>query len=143
MTFIAYVAAFVAVLGAFTYLCVPKSWHKGIATAVFVMLAGGAFALSFETAGQPKPLEIEWRQMASLPIIGFVPNQEKRLVYLWVMRDGVPVSYAYPWSEGVESMQDAWRAREQSGDEFYLVDDPSEIAEVRRPPPQAPKEFEP
>ena len=144
MNYIIYAFFFVAALGVFTYFCLPKGWHRGLSTLLFICLAGGVFALSFETAGQPKPLQIEWRKMAELPVVGFLPNQEEQVVYLWVMRDGVPVSYAYPWPSDsqVEGLQDAWRQRGDSGDEFYLVDSTSQIAEVKRPPQLPPKDFE-
>lgn len=141
MNFIVQVFAFVALLGAFTYLAVPKSWHRGIATVLFIAMAGGAFALSFEAAGQPKPIEIEWRQMATLPVVAFVPDEESKTVYLWIIRDGVPVAYAYPWpsDQRVEEMQDAWRNKDQTGDEFYIVDDKDKIAERRAPEQMPPK----
>ncbi len=135
-----YVAAFVAALGAFTYFIIPKGRYRSLGTVVFILLAGGAFALSFEASGQPKPIEIEWRKMSGARVIGFVPNEADKVIYLWVMRDGVPISYSRPWTEDVEEMQDEWRNREESGNEFYLPDDESEIAEIRREPQPPPKE---
>ncbi len=113
--FIAFVAGFVTLLGIFTYLCIPKGWHKGISTLVFVLLASGTFALAFESAGQPKPMAMEWRNMSSLPVVGFIKNEEAKVIYFWVMRDGVPVTYAYPWNgdESVQQIEDQWRARGQ------------------------------
>ena len=140
MNFIVYVAAFITALGLFVYLCIPQGRFKTTATLTFIGMASGAFWLAFETAGQPKPYEIEWRNMTGERVIGFVPNEEAKVIYLWVMRDGVPVSYARDWTEGVEEMQDAWERREDSGDEFYIVGDASEIAEVRREPQPPPKE---
>ena len=140
MNFIALIAVFVTALGLFTYLCIPKGRYRVTGTLVFVGLASSAFAMSFETAGQPKPLNTEWRDMMGERVIGFVPNEEAKIIYLWVMRDGVPISYVRPWSEGVEEMQDAWKQREDSGDEFYLVDDDSQIAEVKREPQPPVKE---
>lgn len=127
-TFLAYIAAFVTVLGIFTYLCTPKSWRKGAATLVFVVLSAGTFALAFESAGQPKPVAIEWRSMSNLPVIGFAKDENAEVIYFWVMRDGSPVTYAYPWSgEQAEEAEDLWRARGQlqgmflNGDEEALV----------------------
>ena len=144
MTFIAYVVAFVAILGAFTYFCIPRGSYRGAGTAVFVILAGGAFSLSFEAAGQPKPLEIEWRQMSQLRVVGFFPNEEKQLVYLWVIRDGIPTSYAFPWpNDGdVEQLQDKWRKRGETGDEFFLADGAGDIADVKPEPQMPPKDLE-
>jgi len=137
-----YVAAFVAALGAFTYFIIPKGRYKVLGTGVFVLLASGAFAMSFESVGQPKPIEIEWRKMTGARVVGFYPNEEAQVIYLWVMRDGVPISYARPWPEDAEEMQDAWRKRQDTGDEFFLADDESKTAEVRREPQPPPKDME-
>ncbi len=145
MDFIAQVFAFVALLGVFTYFVIPKGWHRGLATLLFVAMVGGAFAMSFEAAGQPKPVEIEWRKMTELPVVAFVPDEATHTVYLWIIRDGVPVSYAYPWpsNKRVEELQDAWRQKDDTGDEFYIVDDGSKIAEMRTQPALPPKEVTP
>jgi hypothetical protein len=135
--FIVYVFGFVAALGAFTYFCIPRGIYRTISTAVFVGLAGAAFAFAFEAAGQPKPVEIEWRNMEGSRIVGFVADEEAKTIYLWVMRGGVPVGYAQPWSERAEEMQDAWRKRRDTGEEFYISGGQSDIAEVR-PEPQPP-----
>lgn len=140
MTFTYYVAGFVAALGAFTYFFIPRGRYRGAATLVFVLLGGGVFALSFESVGQPKPIEIEWRKLSGARVIGFLPNEADKIIYLWVMLDGVPVSYARPWTPDVEAMQDAWRRRKDTGDEFYLADDDSKVAEVKREPQPPVKE---
>jgi hypothetical protein len=139
MTFTYYVAAFVAALGAFTYFCIPKGRYKVAGTLAFVFLGTGAFALSFESVGQPKPIEIEWRKMTGERVIGFHPSEDEQLIYLWVMVDGVPISYARPWTPDAEKMQDEWRKRRDTGDEFYLSDDDEKVAEVRREPQPPPK----
>lgn len=138
--YIAYVAAFVLALGAFTYLCVPKSWNRGVSTLVFIVLACGAFGVSFEAAGQPKPIAMEWRDLTNLPIVGFAKNEDAKVIYFWVMRDGVPVSYAYPWSEKAEELEDMWRARGQFTGMSLTGDD--EEAVVRGEPNLPPKDIE-
>jgi hypothetical protein len=137
-----YVAAFVAALGAFTYFIIPKGRYRGLGTLVFICLASGAFAMSFESVGQPKPMEIEWRKMSGSRVIGFWPNEEDKVIYLWVMRDGVPIAYKRPWPEDAEEMQDAWRKRRDTGDEFFLGDDDTKTAVVRREPQPQPKNME-
>ena len=134
-----YVAAFVAALGAVTYFCIPKGRYRGVGTLVFIGLASAAFAMSFESVGQPKPIEIEWREMSGSRILGFHPNEEKQVIYLWVMRDGVPISYERPWPEDAEEMQDAWRKRRDTGDEFFMGDDDTTTAVVKREPQPPPK----
>lgn len=138
MEFQAYIIAFVAALGAFTYLCAPKSWHRGAATLVFIGLSGSAFALAFESAGQPKPVTTEWRDMTNLPVIGFLKNEEAKVIYYWVVRDGVPVSYVYPWPKDAEGLEDMWRARGQFEGLFLTNGD--EEAVVRPEPNLPPKE---
>lgn len=140
MQFIAYVAAFVTALGAFTYLCVPKSWHKGASTLVFIVLACGAFGVAFESAGQPKPVSMEWRDLTNLPVVGFAKNEDAKVIYFWVLRDGIPVSYAYPWSDNTQGLEDLWRARGQYDGMFLTGND--EEAVVRPEDNLPPKDVE-
>ena len=74
-----------------------------------------------------------------------MPDEPHKVLYLWVMRDGVPVSYVYPWpSDGqVEKLQDEWRKKEETGYNFYLSDDRQTVAEYRQRKPLPPKEETP
>lgn len=131
-----------AALGMLTYVCMPRASHRGLATVTFVVLAAGTFLFGFETLGQPKPAGLEWREMAKMRVAGIFWNEEMRRVYIWVIRDGVPVSYVYPWPEDqkrVDAVQDRWRRRGETGEEFYLADDRDDIADIEPPPPPPPK----
>lgn len=138
MNFFVYVVVFVLALAAFTYFYVPKGARGGTGTAIFILLAAGAFWLSFEAAGQPKPSMIEWRDVSGLSVIGFLKNEKDGVIYYWVLRDGVPVGYTFPWSDNVQSIEDAWRARGQF--DGMIMGEDEETAIVRPEPQLPPKE---
>lgn len=136
--------AFAAILamGALTWLCLPGTRHKLLATFAFITLTALAFVAVIESAGQPRPLLLEWRDLDGAPLIGFTWNEQKREVYVWIMRDGSPVAYALPWPADQRAMgelQDRWRRKGASGEEFEFTAD-GDIARVTKPEPMPPKE---
>jgi len=77
--------------------------------AVFVLIAFGGFV---ETLGKPRPIEVEWRDMAGMEIISF-RLVEPEAIYLWV--DGMPpIAYRLPWSK--EEAQQLHEASMEAGD---------------------------
>lgn len=142
------VLAFIALiwLGALTYLCIPSSRWRIVATAVYASLAVGIFGLGVETMGTVKPIDLEWRQVVGLPIVGLAVNERERRVYIWAMRGPEPVAYAIPWPAGgadaVADIMGRWGDREQSGEAFFMTDNADEVAEVATPAPLPPKESE-
>lgn len=140
------ILAFAAILamGVLTWLCLPGTRHKSWAVLAFMVLAVMAFVAVIESAGQPRPYALEWRDLNSAPLIGFTWNEGKREVYVWLMRDGMPVAYALPWPKDGQKMgqlQDRWRRKGTTGEEFEFTAD-GDIARVNPPEPMLPKEPE-
>ena len=140
------VLALIAViwLGALTYLCIPSSRWRIVATAVYASLAAGIFGLGIETMGTVKPLALEWRQVVGLPIVGIAVNEPERRVYIWAMRGSEPVAYAIPWPAGgadaVADIIGRWSDREQTGEAFFMTDNADDVADVEAPPALPPKD---
>lgn len=138
---------FVSGLGILTYLCLPKSEFRMIATLTFLTMTVGTFVAGIETLGLPKPISLEWREFQGDDVAGMIWDEENRLVYVWAMRGSKPVSYAFPWPENPEEaddMQDRWRNREESGDRIVLSGseggEDGDIAEVLPEEPNPPKD---
>ncbi len=129
-------------LGTLTYFCLGRSRFPVIATAIFAILTGGAFATVIESAGQPKPLALEWRNVLDAPLVGLSWDEGRRLVWVWIMRDSQPVAYQLPWPKDKKVMgqlQDKWRRRGVTGDEFELSMD-GDVAKVVPPKPNPEKQ---
>lgn len=128
-------------LGTFTYFCLGRSRFPVVSTVIFAILTGGAFATVIESAGQPKPLALEWRNVLDAPIVGMSFNERDQKVFVWAMVGDEPVAYVLPWPKdkrAVGELQDRWRRRGVSGDEFDLRMD-GDVASVRPPKPQPEK----
>ncbi len=79
--------------------------------------------------------------MADAEIVGLTWNENQRIVWVWLMRDGEPIAYVLPWPEDKKKMgelQDKWRRRGQTGDEFQYDAD-GEVAQVVSPKPMPEK----
>lgn len=130
----------VLAMGVFIWLCLPGASRRVIATGAFAALTICAFAASVESTGQPKPLSLEWRDIANAEIVGLTWNEDEQLVWVWAMRDGEPISYVMPWPENKKQMgelQSKWRRKGSTGDEFDLSME-GDVAKVRpaKPMPQ-------
>jgi hypothetical protein len=133
--------AIVVAMGLFIWLCLPGARSRVIATTVFTLLTMGAFAANVESTGQPKPVALEWRDISEAELVGLTWNESLHLVYVWVMREGEPISYVLPWPADQKKMgqlQDKWRRRGATGDEFHFTGD-GEVAKVVPPKPMAEK----
>ena len=138
---------FVSGLGILTYLCLPKSEYRLIATLIFLAMAFSTFAVGIETLGKPKPIALEWREAQGDEVAGLIWDEENQLVYVWAMNGSTPVSYAFPWPKDqkeAEDLQDRWRNREESGDRLVLRGseggEDGDIAEVLAEEPPPPKD---
>jgi len=127
-------------LAVFVWLCLPGSGRRTIATAAFTALAIGAFAAGLESAGQPRPIQLEWRNVLDAPIVGLTWNEELRRVYVWAMQGDEPVAYVLPWPADRQKfgqLQDRWRRRGVTGEEFLVGE--GDIARVVAPKPMPEK----
>ena len=132
----------VLALGVFIWLCLPGARLRSLATGAFAALTICAFAANVESTGQPKPIALEWRDVLEAPIVGLDWDEEQQIVWAWIKRDGVPVSYAFPWPKDKRVMgvlQDRWRRKGTTGDEFEVSME-GEIAKVRPPKPMPQKQ---
>ena len=132
----------VLAMGVFIWLCLPGASRRVIATGAFAILTICAFAANVESTGQPKPIMLEWRDVLKAPIVGLDWDEEQQIVWAWIKRDGVPVSYAFPWPKDKRVMgelQNRWRRKGTTGDEFEVSME-GEIAKVRPAPPMPQKQ---
>lgn len=143
MTFHFAALAFLIVfaMGIFTWLCLPRASQRAVATGAFAALTIGAFAASVESTGQPKPLQFEWRNVLDAQVVGMDWDEARQVVWLWIRVGDQPVSYSLPWPKDKQAfgaLQDRWRRRGATGDEFHYNAD-GNIAKVVPPPPQPEK----
>jgi hypothetical protein len=128
-------------MGVLTWATLPSAGKRVIAVGAFVMLTIAALGASVESAGQPKPLLLEWRDVHQQELVGLAWDEDRHIVWAWVMADGQPVAYSLPWPEDKKQMgelQDRWRRRGVSGDEFTFTGK-GDIAEVTPPKPNPEK----
>lgn len=141
MHFAALAFAIVFAMGIFIWLCLPGTSPKVVATGAFTALTLGAFAAGVESTGQPKPIALEWRNVADAELVGLSWNEDRGVVYVWAMQSGEPMAYVMPWPEDKKKMgelQDKWRRRGASGDEFHFTGD-GDVAKVVAPAPMPEK----
>lgn len=71
-------------------------WAKTAAVG-FVLVGSAGLMAAVDAMGTPKPIVAEWRDLDGAPVIGFyaVANEA---IYVWVLREGTPVAYQFPWS---------------------------------------------
>lgn len=126
----------------FAWATLGSSARPRMVVVLTVLFSGGAFVAAVEVIGQPKPFFLEWRPTAGLEIVGMSPAPDQTAVYVWAMRNGVPISYALPWPDDTEKlaqMLDRFRRRERTGEMFLTTDD-GHVAQIVEPPPAEPKQ---
>lgn len=142
MTHFAALAFFIACcMGALVWSCLPITSWRVASTAIFAAMTVSAYVAVVESTGQPKPLMMEWRNIADAEMVGLSWNEEQHKVYVWVMVGDQPIAYSLPWPADKKRMgelQDKWRRRGSTGDEFQLQMD-GEVAKVVPPKPMPSK----
>jgi hypothetical protein len=130
------ITLFILALGIFVFWVLPGARRKTLGVGMFALLAIGSYAMAFEIMGFAKPRVLEWRELKGLPVVGFY-WEENKAIWVWVLRDGVPVAYALPWSkEDAQSMESARRGSEESGGSLTFTDgDGDPPVGVDKPPP--------
>lgn len=127
------VFAIIAVIGAALYAVLPKGRLRGWGVVFYAVITLAIFVTSVGMLGASKPMNLEWQSMKRLRIISFYWDREGQTVHMWVLRNGTPVAYVYPYpdKEKAEKLQDNWRRKQAEGDvEFYTSDEEEEIAKV-------------
>lgn len=115
-----------AIIGAFLWLNMPSNKHKVWAIVGYAFLIVGIFLSHLEFMGAPRPWWTEWRPIFNVRVVGYKLDKEKDVMWLWVMRDGVPYAYAMPYPEDQgerEEIDNRWQNRALTGDEFFLGED--------------------
>lgn len=148
MTWLIYILAVVLVFGTFTFLAVPNGRWKVAAVLTFIAMTGTVFAGSFELLGKPKPISLEFRDLKGSTILAYT-FVEGTAIYLWLDRNGQPMTFVLPWStEDAQDIQDAVEGAGKIGGTAQLgakidgipdAPDNGEIANVVPPTPPAPK----
>lgn len=131
-------------VGFFTWAGLPSNRFKRIAVAAFIGITMANFAAVIESTGQPKPIQLEWRDIDEKNIEGLAWDEARQIVWIWVRQGDYPISYVLPWPKNKQKfgqLQDQWRRRGTTGDEFSYDAD-GDIAKVRPPKPMPTKEPE-
>jgi hypothetical protein len=110
---------FALLLGAFIFVILP---HAGVArrtlsVGIFLALIAVVYIGASELLGRPKPLGLEWRDVAKAQVLSGVPV-ENEAIYLWLTVPGSPEPRAYvlPWSQNAaQQLQDATGKAEADG----------------------------
>jgi hypothetical protein len=111
--------AFALVLGAFIFLVLPRglTWQRSVSAGVFVVLLAMIYAGSAELLSRPKPLRLEWRNIAEAKVLG-ASMREGEAIYVWLQVPGAeePRAYQLPWSmQAAEQLQQATAEAEAQG----------------------------
>lgn len=148
MTWLVYILAVVLLFGTFTFLAVPNGRWKVAAVLTFIAMTGTVFAGSFELLGKPKPISLEFRNLKGSTILAYT-FVEGTAIYLWLDRNGVPMTFVLPWStEQAQDIQDAVEGAAKIGGTAQLnpnidgvpdAPDTGDISDVVPPTPPAPK----
>jgi hypothetical protein len=110
---------FALLLGAFIFVILP---HAGLArrilsVGIFLTLIAVVYIGASELLGRPKPVALEWRDVAKAQVLSGVPV-ENEAIYLWLTMPGSPEPRAYvlPWSQNAaQQLQDAMGKAEADG----------------------------
>lgn len=116
---IASAVLFALMLGALTFILLPsgRTWQRAVAASLFVLLVGVVYAGSIEFLGRPKPIRLEWRNVAEAEVLGS-SIRENEAIYVWLQSDEDPEPrvYALPWSmEAAQGLQAAMEESEANG----------------------------
>jgi hypothetical protein len=133
---------FVLATGVFVWVCLKGTGRRAIATGVFTLLTLGAFAAGVESTGQPRPIQLEWRDVSQAEMIGLAWDEDQHVVWVWLREGGAPRAYVLPWPKDQKQfgeLQDKWRRRGSTGDEFKYDAD-GDVARVVKAKPMPPKE---
>ncbi len=110
---------FALLLGAFIFVILPHAGvaRRALSVGIFVMLIAVVYIGASELLGRPKPLALEWRDVAKAQVLSAVPV-ENEAIYVWLTMPGSPEPRAYvlPWSQSAaQQLQDAMGKAEADG----------------------------
>jgi hypothetical protein len=110
---------FALLLGAFIFVILPHAGfvRRALSVGIFLMLIAVVYMGASELLGRPKPLTLEWRDIAKAQVLSGVPV-ENAAIYVWLTMPGSPEPRAYvlPWSQrAAQQLQDAVGKAEADG----------------------------
>ncbi len=106
----------VLVTAAYLFWAVPKK----ITAAFFLPLMLASYLASLDLLGWPAPLWAEWRTQEDGTYVYHVLD-EPDAIYVWVIVDDTPRSYAFPWSEELaKKLEQAKGNEEKTGTKLKL-----------------------
>lgn len=89
--------------------------------AFLVVILVFSFASVTEILGVSKPSRLEWRRPDKVAIISYY-FVEGKYIYLWVMMNGRPAAYAFPWNiKMAQRIQRAFRRAKNTGNRGVLA----------------------
>jgi hypothetical protein len=112
-------ALFALFLGLFVFVVLPRAygWRRHLSVAIFLLLIGVVFGGTIELMSRPKPVELEWRDMARANVLG-ASLREGEAIYVWLEIEGEdePRAYAMPWDmQAAQELQGAVAEATASG----------------------------
>lgn len=128
------------IVGCLIWISMPAIKHKSFAIFLYTALAIGLFISHIEFSGQARLAFTEWRKMEEIRLVGLHLDKGADKMWVWVIMDGIPVAYEFPYPEKgeAETISLKWKNREYSGDSFYIGEDGKVVAKQATPMP--PKE---
>jgi hypothetical protein len=110
---------FALLLGAFVFLILPRAGlaRRAFSVGMFVVLIAVVYGGCVEVLGRPKPLRLEWRDVADAQVVSAVPV-ENQGIYVWLIVPGAsePCAYVLPWSlQAAQQLQEAMSQAEADG----------------------------
>ena len=117
-------AIFALLLGAFIFLVLPhgRMWQRATAATVFLVLIGVVYVGSVELLSRPKPMRLEWRDVAQAKVIG-ATMREGEGIYVWLEVPGAnePRAYALPWDMPMaQQLQTAMQEGQANGTDVQM-----------------------
>jgi len=118
-------AIFALLLGAFIFLVLPhgRMWQRATAATVFLVLIGVVYVGSVELLSRPKPMRLEWRDVAQAKVIG-ATMREGEGIYVWLEVPGAnePRAYALPWDMPMaQQLQTAMQEGQANGTDVQMT----------------------
>ncbi len=104
-------------LAAITVWARRRLWIKVTALVLSALLMPTAYASLLDLLGRPKPIGLEWADVADSRVLGF-SFREGEAIYVWLQTEDLPEPRAYvlPWSlRKAEQLQGAARRANARG----------------------------
>jgi hypothetical protein len=117
---------FALFLGFFVFVVLPRAygWRRHLSVGIFIVLIAVVFGGTVELMSRPKPVELEWRDMAEANVVG-ASMREGEAIFVWLEIPGEdePRAYQLPWDlEAAQELQGAMAEAQASGTGVVMSD---------------------